>query len=214
MLAHTDEILRSSERHAVGTTVTPWRAIGVCLVFSGALYGAVLGSWSTRWEQMLFSAIKVPILLTFTGVVCLPSFYVGNTVLGLRDDFVRACRGLLAAQATLAIALASLSPVTAFLYASKVSYAGATLTNGVMFLGALLASQVTLARHYRPLIARNPKHKVTLVAWMLLFQFVAIQLAWTLRPFIGSPGMVTEFLRPESFTNAYVDAVEAMLMEF
>ncbi|MFT5735552.1 MAG: hypothetical protein ACI8WY_004239, partial [Planctomycetota bacterium] len=36
--------------------------------------------------------------------------------------------------------------------------------------------------------------------------------AWSLRPFIGSPNIKTSFFREGSWTNAYVDAVQAMMM--
>lgn len=171
-----------------------------------------MGSWSGRSLQVAYSCTKVPLLLAASTVVCIPNFFVVNTVLGLRGDFQAAFRGVLASQATLGISLAALSPLIALLYVSGCSYPLATLTNGAAFLMATLAGQWTLTRHYRPLIARDPRHRIGLVGWLALYQFVSIQLAWSLRPFIGSPDFDTTFLREDSWTNAYVDAVQAMLM--
>ena len=65
-------------------------------------------------------------------------------------------------------------------------------------------AKTTLARRYRPLVARNPRHRAALRAWLFLYVFVAIQLAWVLRPFIGSPRVPTQFLREDAWSNSYV----------
>lgn len=81
----------------------------------------------------------------------------------------------------------------------------AKVFNGLMFLTASVAGQVQLARHYRPLIAQNPAHRWTLRMWVVIYTFVGIQLAWTLRPFIGAAGLETTFFRQGAWTNAYVE---------
>jgi hypothetical protein len=40
--------------------------------------------------------------------------------------------------------------------------------------------------------------------WLVIYIFVAIQMAWVLRPFVGDPGAPIEFFRRESWGNAYV----------
>ncbi len=187
-------------------------ALLIAALATPMIHGAIMGTWSERPLQVLYSMTKVPLLLVAATIVCLPNFFIVNTLLGLRDDFHAAFRGVLAGQATLGITLAALSPLIAVVYLSGCSYPVATLSNGAAFLIATLAGQWTLARHYRPLIERNPRHRIGLVGWLLLYQFVSIQLAWSLRPFIGSPNIKTSFFREGSWTNAYVDAVQAMMM--
>ena len=80
----------------------------------------------------------------------------------------------------------------------------AIVWNGGMFLIASLASQVHFGRIYAPLIARQPRHRLALYSWLVLYVFVTIQLAWMLRPFVGSPGLATTFFRREVWDNAYV----------
>jgi len=41
----------------------------------------------------------------------------------------------------------------------------------------------------------RPASMVLLYIWILLFGFVGTQLAWTLRPFFGSPGQPFELFR-------------------
>ena len=80
----------------------PGRNDCVALWLGGsALLGLALGGSSGEPWLGVFAAIKVPLLLVLTTALCLPSFFVINSVMGLRDDFGAACRALLAAQATL-----------------------------------------------------------------------------------------------------------------
>ena len=74
--------------------------------------------------------------------------------------------------------LASCVPLTALAYVSSTDYNFAIAFNGVVFLIASVAGQVTLSRHYAPLIARNPRHRLGRRAWLVLYVFVAVQLAF------------------------------------
>lgn len=128
-----------------------------------------------------------------------------NTLLGLRDDFRDALRALIQAQAALVIVLASLGPLTMFWYVSHAGYQEAIVFNGVMFLIATLAAQFVLRRLYRPLIARDRRHRAMLALWMVLYAFIGIQMGWVLRPFIGQPGSPVQFFREGAWGNAYVE---------
>jgi hypothetical protein len=179
------------------------------LVLFGVLYGATMGTFRAavgqpQWLlQIAYSAAKVPLLLSVTFIISLPSFYVVNALLGLRRDFGTALRALVAAQAGLAIVLASLAPFTLVWYATSATYSVALLFNGLMFAIASFAAQWLVRTYYRPLVARNHRHRWVLWAWLVVYTFVGIQMAWLLRPFIGAPGMEVRFLRPDPWDNAY-----------
>ncbi|MFY9341373.1 MAG: hypothetical protein WAT39_02710 [Planctomycetota bacterium] len=186
-----------------------------CLVLGAAgsaLLGLALGGSSGEPWLGVFAAIKVPLLLLCTTALCLPSFFVINTVLGLRDDFGAACRALLAAQATLGIVLAAFAPVVVFLTLSVADPYLLTLLDAGLFATATWAGHQVLGRHYRPLIARDARHRHALRGWLVLYAFAGVQLAWVLRPFRGTEGFAVQFLRPEAFEqNAYVVLVEHAL---
>jgi hypothetical protein len=146
----------------------------------------------------------VPLLLTGSFALGLPSFFVLSTLLGLRRDFGESVRALVAAQAGLAIVLAALGPLTLLWYASSTNYQEALLFNGAMFAVASLAAQYLLRLYYRPLLERNSRHRTVLIAWGMIYALVAIQLAWLLRPFIGTAGRPVQFVRPDAWDNAYV----------
>jgi hypothetical protein len=184
-----------------------------CLVVFGLLYGMAMGTFrglagQTQWlRQIVYAAVKVPLLLSVSFLISLPSFYVLNTLFGLRRDFGQALRALVAAQAGLAIVLASFGPIVLAWYFSSANYRHALLFNGLMFAVASLAAQWLVRGYYRPLIARNRRHRWLLWCWMGVYTLVAIQMAWLLRPFVGTPAAEVQFLRPEAWDNAYVIVV-------
>src|SRR5262245_42361962 len=139
-LVSADGVLRQAPWviHRLESRRTLLRLFSYLLLF-GLFYGAVMGSFRAianqpQWAwQMFCSAVKVPLLLGFSFVISLPSFFVLNSLLGLRRDFGAAVRSLVAAQAGLAMVLASLAPLTLVWYASSSGYDEALLFNGAMF---------------------------------------------------------------------------------
>ena len=210
MLLHADRILRGRDESRVAEE-SPARATGRFLVYTvaaGMLYGAVMGTFGgfggDRLWQIFYSAIKVPLLLSAAFGLALPSFFVLNTLLGVREHFREVLRALLAAQAGLTLVLAALAPYTALWYVSFAEYQPAILFNAVLFGTASLAAQSMLRRAYRPLIARNRRHRLLLRVWLALYAFVGIQMGWILRPFVGAPHMPAQFFREDTWGNAYV----------
>jgi hypothetical protein len=178
------------------------------LIAAGCCYGAVMGTFGgvglSRLPQIACSAVKVPLLLSATFLISLPSFFVINTLMGLRGDWRQVITAVSGAQAVLTIVLASLSPFTALWYLSNADYSWAILFNGAMFAFASATAQMVLRRSYRQLIARHRGHRLMLRTWLAIYIFVGIQMGWVLRPFVGNPALPTRFLRANALTNAYV----------
>ena len=204
-----DDVLRrrcwTTQSAGAGSALT---RLAANLVLFGMLYGAVMGSFAVsgpeRIPQIFYSAVKVPLLLGVTFLIGLPSFFVLGSLFGLRRDFVESVRALVAAQAGLAIVLASLAPLTLFWYATSGNYAAALRFNLLMFTAASFAAQGLLRGYYRPLIARNGKHLWMLRTWLVIYAFVGVQMAWILRPFVGAPTAPVRFFREEAWGNAYL----------
>ncbi|QEL20036.1 hypothetical protein [Limnoglobus roseus] len=187
------------------------RAWVLAVGLGGGFYGMVMGAFGgltpDRVVQVLYSAIKVPILLMATTLLAIPSFFVLNTLAGLRADFGTAVRAVLGTQAAVAILLAALAPYTAVWYLSSTDYHEATSFNALMFAIATFAAQWQLRQRYRELEARNARHVTLRRVWIYLYAFVGIQMGWFLRPFIGDPSRPPTFLRPDAWGNAYVVVV-------
>ena len=188
------------------------------ITLSGLACGACMGSFSAdAWDRLLsipYVALKLPLLIFATSLVCLPGFIVLNTVLGLQSDFAVALRAIVGAQAALALVLASLGPLTCLFYLSGISHDGALLLNALFFVIATLAGQTVMRRGYGRLMRhpeRGPRHRAMLWAWTLLYAFVGVQMGWLLRPFVGDPALPVRFLRDAPFTNAYVAVLQLFM---
>lgn len=209
LLRMTDQFLHGTGNFAVEAPARgrlKWLVIFV--VVFGLVYGAVMGCYGGliggHWKQIVYSAIKLPILLLVTFLLCLPSFFVLNTVLGLRDDFSEVLRAVVGTQSCIAVVLAGLAPITALFYMSFDDYAQATFFNGLLFFVASVTARIVVRRYYRPLIARTPRHRTMMTMWFVLYIFVGIQMGWVLRPFIGDPSQPATFFRSEAWGNAYL----------
>jgi hypothetical protein len=179
------------------------------IVVGGMLYGVIMGSYrgldSDGWKQMCLSGVKVPMLFFVAFLLCLPSFYVLNVLAGVGRDFGRVLRALLAFQSLAAVVLAALAPLTGLMNVSTGHYGFMVFWSGVMFAVASVVGQWRMGRLYRVLIAANHRHRPLWWTWMLLYWFVAIQMAWVLRPFVGDPTKPFQLLRAEAWGNAYVE---------
>ena len=210
----------TSQATSPGQLLSLRRVVGIVIAF-GPVYGLAMGSYAwivgqrslaNQLPQMFCSGIKMPLLVLFTVFISLPSFFVINTLMGLRDDFGEALRAIVSAQAGLMIILVSFFPMTLFSYICfatiGVSYQIAVLFNAAMFGLASIAAQVLLRSYYQRLIDRDSRHRWMVRIWIFVYAFVGIQAGYVLRPFIGDPDEPTTFFRKESFQNAYVKIFE------
>jgi hypothetical protein len=204
-IRYADDVLRM--RPWTTRSAKTGTALGLLLgllVAFGMSYGAVMGAFDGRLLQVFYSAVKVPFLLIATSMIALPNFFVINTLFGLRRDFAESIRALAATQAGLAVILASMAPFTILWYATSNDYSAALRFNALMFAVASFGAQILLRGYYRPLIERNPRHRLMLWFWLVIYMFVGIQMGWVLRPFIGDPTSPVQFFRQEAWSNAYV----------
>jgi hypothetical protein len=205
-----DDLLRgerTSERPGFAARLSPTAVLVLMILGFGMFYGGVMGTYGgvggDRPLQLVYSALKVPFLIMTTFALSVPSFYVVNSLLGLRGDFSRVLRGLMTTQAGLTVILTSLAPFTAFWYAAGTAYQPAILFNGAMFAVASLGAQSILRREYGPLIRKDERHRWMLRTWIFIYVFVGVQMAWVLRPFVGDPQRPVQFFREDSWSNAY-----------
>jgi hypothetical protein len=190
------------------------KELTLLIAIASPLFGLAMGSFDLtgdRWLYPLFAAIKMPLMIATTWLVCLPGFVALCSVLRLREDLRECLRAIACGQAAVACALASFAPVLVFAYVSGLSHRWALLVSGGMFAIATIAGQVVMLRRWRPLINRRGeggRHRLLLLYWITAYIFVGIQTGWMLRPFVGTPGVAPTFVRQEPFSNAYIVVAE------
>ena len=92
-------------------------------------------------------------------------------------------------------------------YLSLDAYGEAVLFNGAVFL-----TRLSPASHVEPPLpaADRGQPEASSRAGRLagLYVFVAIQMGWVLRPFVGDPDQPTRFFRAGAWSNAYVEIAQ------
>ncbi len=152
-----------------------------------AAYGAILGMFHPGL-QTLFAAAKLPVVVLGTALLCTPTFYVFNAILGSKFTLRQTLAAVLFLSTSIALVLLAFAPITWFFTVS---------TNGPGFLVFLHLSvfliaamygihSLNTARRYLDHIEteHTPIHGAFLFLWFVIVLFVALQMAYYLRPFL------------------------------
>ena len=186
----------------------------VILIGSG-VYGFTLGIWRAPL-QSLYTAIKFPLLIFLT---CAGNAVVNGMLaqlLGSGLSFKQTSLAILMSFAIAATILAGLSPITLFIWynAPPLGSTSAILGHSAMLLahvGAIAFAGVMANRRLldllRKISGRDATARAVLFSWLAGNLFLGAQLAWNLRPFIGSPTLAVQFLRDDPLRGNFYEAV-------
>lgn len=109
------------------------------------------------YQQLLASAVKVPMLFALTLLVTFPSLYVFNALIGSRLTFVSAFRLLIVAMAVMITVLASVGPIVVFFGVSTTSYPFMVLLNVICgAVAGLLGVAFLLRTLHRLVLVQDP----------------------------------------------------------
>ncbi len=229
-----DRLLRGDftkkEDLTAGRVQVPVRTLVLAGLLLGVVYGAFMGIYGASrpnnpsFQQLLATAIKVPMLFLLTLLVAYPSLYVFSALAQSRLRFLDSLRLMLIAIAINLAVLASFGPVTAFFTLSTDSYPFMILLNvlffgisgliGLSFLKKALRSVFVAAPSAEPIAVTPPEvgpsqpvmpqprrrepaeqTKSIFTVWTFIYGIVGAQMGWVLRPFIGSPDLPFTFFR-------------------
>lgn len=190
----------------------------LAVIFVGAgLFGAAVGSWRAPL-QSLYTALKLPLILLLTSL--------GNgllnamlaPLLGVNLSLRQSLLAVLMSFTIAAAILGAFSPLLYFLIWNTPPLAAGASTNAsahslvllcetgiVAFAG--ITANARLLQLLRELSGSAGAARKVLFAWLAGNLLLGSQLAWNLRPFVGSPDLVVEFLRPNAFEGNFFEAV-------
>lgn len=179
------------------------RQIGMLLAIIFALsafHGITMGINSGPL-QMLSSALKVPILYLITLGICFPLLYVVNVIMGSRLGFIQTLALILVPLALNAILLAACSPIALFFSITGSDYNFLKLLHVAIFAFSGAWGMLGLWRGLYAMCESSdlyPRQAVRILQiWLVIFAFVGTQMAWSLRPFIGSPNLGFQIFREQ-----------------
>jgi hypothetical protein len=163
-----------------------------------ALYGAVMGATHSLWQTMS-SAVKMPILFLATLFVCVPSLYFFSLLFGSKQSLRQNITLILTAVTVTSVLLLSLAPITLFFLLTTSEYQFFKLLNVGIFAISGMMGVVFLYQGMKVVssddIEGSFARKRVMILWMFVYAFVGSQMAWTMRPFIGAPGVEFELFR-------------------
>ena len=191
--------------------------VGYCaiILLGTAIYGFTVGIWRAPL-QSFYTAIKFPLLIFLT---CAGNAAVNGMLaqlLGSGLSFKQTSLAILMSFAIAAIILAGFSPITLFVWynAPSLQSTNAILGHSVMLLthvGVIAFAGIIANRRLldllRKICGRDATARTVLLSWLAGNLFLGAQLAWNLRPFIGSPGLAVQFLRDDPLRGNFYEAV-------
>ena len=197
-----------------------WPRVLFCLavIATGAgLYGMAVGFWRSP-RQALFVSLKLPLILFLTsaGNALLNSMLAPllGLNLGLRQSFLAILMSFTIASAI----LGSFSPLAAFMIWNlpPLASGGPTSMPTYTFIQLALVAMIAFAGSVANVRLIQLLHHISgdiatarrvMFGWLAGNLFLGSQLAWILRPFIGSPDLPVAFLRPTAFKGNFYETV-------
>lgn len=219
MIARIKALLRGDAMqlaHELSAPDAPALLCYLALILIGAgLYGFTLGIWRAPL-QSLYTAIKFPLLVFLT---CAGNAVINGMlaqILGSSLSFKQTSLAILMSFAIASLILGGFAPITLFIFynAPPLGSKNAILGHSMMLLTHVFAiafAGVMANRRLLGLLRKVSAHesiaRAVLFSWLAGNLFLGAQLAWNLRPFIGSPTLAVQFLREDPLRGNFYEAV-------
>jgi hypothetical protein len=179
------------------------------------LYGMVMGSYHS-FLQSVVTGVKVIILFLSTVIICFPSFFIIQQVLGSKMSFRQMMVIVLSGVVLTATIALSFAPIVVVFQVTGGNYHFLQLLHVAIFIFAgifgmrLMVDALKFACENKSIY---PQIGVTVFRiWIIILAFVGIQLAWNLRPFLCEKNEEFKLFRKYegNFYTAIVYSVEQL----
>ncbi|MHA1289182.1 MAG: hypothetical protein ACTSPB_17475 [Candidatus Thorarchaeota archaeon] len=156
-------------------------------IISAALYGAVMGLYAGG-IQILYDAIKIPLLLLISLFVSLPTFFVLNGILGGELSLRQMSVLFMISVTVMSVMMIAFLPVTLFFTLTTpertfTAYGFTILLNVIFFGISGITAVIYLLNGFSSIHGENKKWVPAMIIGSAVLAFVGTQLAWVLRPF-------------------------------
>jgi hypothetical protein len=224
--AAVPDLLRGP-RGSSGVWAADWdvRRVGLCvllIVLGAGAYGAAMGGWRSPL-QAGFNVVKFPLLLLTTALGNALLNGMLAPLLGLNVRFRQSLMLVLMSFALASLILGAFAPLIGFIIWNTpplsateavpwTTYNFVQLVQVTAIAFAGVAANVRLRDLLQDLAGDRTVATKVLFAWLAGNLFLGSQLCWILRPFIGSPTLPVEFLRPTAFHGSFYETVFRALL--
>lgn len=183
------------------------------IFFFSLVYGVVMGSYN-GWLQSLVTGLKIPGLIFLSILICFPALYVIQYMIGSKMTLDQMANILLSGFVVFTTIALSFSPIVVFFMITGDNYAFLKLLHVAIFtFSGIFAVRTIINGLSFSCEKKNiyPKQGMTIFKiWIFIFAFVSSQLAWNLRPFIGSRELPFELFRKRE-SNFYVAIIQSVV---
>ena len=180
------------------------------------LYGVVMGSYHS-FTQSVVAGVKVIILFLSTIILCFPSFFIIQQVLGSKMSFRQMTMIVLSGVVLTATIALSFAPIVIVFQVTGGNYHFLQLLHVAIFIFAGIFGMKLMVDALRYACDQKniyPQVGVTVFRiWVIILAFVGIQLAWNLRPFLCEKNEEFKWFRKYegNFYTAIVYSVEQIV---
>lgn len=162
------------------------------------LYGIIMGSYN-GWLQSLVTGIKIPALILLSLLICFPALYVIQSMIGSTMSIYQMANIIFSGFFVFSTIAISFGPIVIFFMITSDSYSFLKLLHVAIFTFSGIFAVKTIISGLKYSCERKnlyPKLGMSIFKiWVFILAFVSSQLAWNLRPFVGSRDMQFELFR-------------------
>lgn len=195
-----NRITRDSERPQTA------KKLLVMILAGCAIFGAAIGSHHSGL-QILYAAIKLPLVILLTTAVCTPVLTALNVALARPASLSRDLLLILGSLARASLVLAALAPLPLMAALSGVRYHNMIL---LVVACCSVAGIMGLALFVRGMWNNTRAVIFTMAALLLVVSLTGTQMTWSLRPFVLRPcAKEAVFLR--ALEGSFADSVETTM---
>jgi len=198
----------TSDEDMLRRAVSQYILLSICTF----LYGVVMGSYN-GFLQAMSSGIKVPLLLSLAILICFPAFFIIQYALGSKLGFCQMFMIILSGFVITGLIMLSFAPIVIFFLITGCNYSFLKLLHVAIFaLSGFFGMKTILDALRFSCEKKNVYPKVGVVIfrfWIIILAFVGMQLAWNLRPFIGSRDLPFELFRKRE-GNFYIAVFQSV----
>lgn len=182
------------------------------IVMFTLVYGIVMGSYNGLL-QSLVTGVKIPCLILLSLIICFPALYVIQYMIGSTMTVYQMANVILSGFVVFSTIAISFAPIVVFFMITSDNYAFLKLLHVGIFTFSGIFTIRTIIRGLAYSCEKKniyPRLGMSIFKiWIIIFAFVSSQLAWNLRPFVGSRDLPFELFRHRE-SNFYVAVIHSI----
>ncbi len=176
------------------------------------IYGIVMGSYNGFLQSMV-TGLKIPCLIFLSLLICFPALFVIQYMIGSTMTIWQMANIILSGFVVFSTIALSFAPIVVFFMITSENYAFLKLLHVAIFIFSGVFTIRTIIRGLSYSCEKKniyPKLGMSIFKiWIFIFAFVSSQLAWNLRPFVGSRDLPFELFRVRE-SNFYVAVIHSV----